>query len=88
MPKLIIRLIGKRKMNEDLAQLPVVHTLESHGVIFPLPIILVANILIQNIGLFELSTYKYQKNIDIALLHGLQGNAYKTWEYENNLLWL
>ena len=42
----------------------------------------------ENIGLFELSKVGAPKTVDVVAVHGLQGDAYKTWEYENGTLWL
>ena len=40
------------------------------------------------IGLFELSTAETFKNVDVVAVHGLQGDAYKTWTHEIGTLWL
>ena len=42
----------------------------------------------KKIGLFELSKAESPKTIDVVAVHGLQGDAFKTWEHENNTLWL
>lgn len=42
----------------------------------------------EKIGLFELSKVGAPKTVDVVAVHGLQGDAYKTWEYENGTLWL
>lgn len=39
-----------------------------------------------NIGLFELSLHGSEKSIDIIAVHGLQGDAYKTWQHDNGWL--
>ena len=88
MPKLITRLIGKGKKNEDSAKSPLPRASGSQGVIAPLPTTLAANVPTQKIGLFELSTNECEKNIDVVAVHGLQGDAYKTWEHDNGSLWL
>lgn len=46
------------------------------------------NISKKKIGMFELSTNEREKTIDVVAVHGLQGDAYKTWEHENSCLWL
>ena len=40
------------------------------------------------IGLFEMSNTETEKTVDVIAVHGLHGNAYKTWEHENGSLWL
>ncbi len=42
----------------------------------------------QNAGLLELLSNETVKNIDVVAAHGLQGDAYKTWEHDNGSLWL
>lgn len=42
----------------------------------------------EEIGLFELSKAEPPKTIDVVAVHGLQGHAFKTWEHENETLWL
>ncbi|SLM40558.1 Tetratricopeptide-like helical domain [Lasallia pustulata] len=42
----------------------------------------------QNIGLFELSKNGERKTVDVVAVHGLQGDAYMTWEHDNGSLWL
>lgn len=42
----------------------------------------------EKIGLFELSYNEGETAIDVVAVHGLQGDAYKTWEHENGSLWL
>ena len=42
----------------------------------------------EKIGLFELSTNESEKTVDVVAVHGLQGDAYKTWEHDNGSLWL
>lgn len=42
----------------------------------------------EKIGLFELSTNESEKTIDVVAVHGLQGDAYRTWEHDNGSLWL
>ena len=41
----------------------------------------------EKIGLFELSEGE-EKTVDIVAVHGLQGDAFKTWQHENGKLWL
>ena len=41
-----------------------------------------------NIGLFELSKNETEKTINVVAVHGLQGDACKTWEHDNGFLWL
>ena len=98
MPKLINKLIGKRKKQEDSTTLPLPGASRSQEALASLPLdntiptlrvtASAANVPKQNIGLFELSTNKFEKNIDIVAVHGLQGDAYKTWEHDNGSLWL
>ena len=98
MPKLINRLIGKGKKKEDSTTLPlpgvsrgqdVLASLPLDDTILTLPVIAsTANVQKQKIGLFELSTNECEKNIDVVAVHGLQGDAYKTWEHDNGSLWL
>ena len=42
----------------------------------------------QKIGLFELSKAEVLKTVDVVAVHGLQGDAYGTWEHECGTLWL
>lgn len=42
----------------------------------------------ESIGLFELSDPSERTTIDVVAVHGLQGDAFKTWEHENGFLWL
>ena len=41
-------------------------------------------------GLFELSSNEdnIEKTLDIVAVHGLQGDAFKTWEHENGSIWI
>ena len=39
-------------------------------------------------GLFDLSKDNAGTSIDIVAVHGLQGDAFKTWEHENGSNWL
>lgn len=39
-------------------------------------------------GLFELYTKNGEETVDVVAVHGLQGDAYKTWEDNNGSLWL
>lgn len=43
---------------------------------------------LEKIGLFELSSEDGEKTVDVVAVHGLQGDAYETWEHENGSLWL
>lgn len=98
MPKLINRLIGKGKKKEDSTTSPLPSASRSQEVLAALPPndtiptlpvrASAANVPTQKIGLFELSTDECEKNIDVVAVHGLQGDAYKTWEHENGSLWL
>ena len=47
-----------------------------------------SNVTPENFGLFELSSQDILKTVDVVAVHGLQGDAYKTWEHENGCLWL
>ncbi|KAL2059175.1 hypothetical protein ABVK25_000467 [Lepraria finkii] len=42
----------------------------------------------ERVGLFELSAGNESKTVDVVAVHGLQGDAFKTWEHENRSLWL
>ena len=42
----------------------------------------------ERVGLFELSASNGPKTVDVVAVHGLQGDAFKTWEDENGSLWL
>lgn len=48
----------------------------------------------QRLGLHPISTNPQRSNVverypvDIIAVHGLNGNAYSTWEHENGTLWL
>lgn len=42
----------------------------------------------ERVGLFELSAGNESKTVDVVAVHGLQGDAFKTWEHENGSLWL
>lgn len=98
MPKLINKLIGKGKKKEDSIILPLPGSSRSQEVLASLPLddtIPTSNIIAsaaivpkQKIGLFELSTNECEKNIDVVAVHGLQGDAFKTWEHDNGSLWL
>ena len=96
MPNLIKRLIGKGKEKETSATLLLSDISSSRGVLAdphrddtistsPVPISTKNK---QNFGLFELSSNETVKNIDVVAVHGLQGDAYKTWEHDNGSLWL
>ena len=39
-------------------------------------------------GLSELSNPEREKTLDIIAVHGLQGDAFKTWQYENGPIWI
>lgn len=98
MPKLVDRFIGKGKKKQEPIKLPLPGASRSQEIISSLPlddtvrtfpdIASAANIPKQNIGLFELSTNECEKKIDVVAVHGLQGDAYKTWEHDNGSLWL
>ncbi len=42
----------------------------------------------ERIGLFELSKAEASKTVDVVAVHGLQGDAFKTWENGHGTLWL
>ena len=42
----------------------------------------------EKVGLFELSNKDGERDVDVVAVHGLQGDAYKTWEHDNGSLWL
>ena len=50
--------------------------------------ILATHVSKEKLGLFELSTNESEKAIDVVAVHGLQGDAYRTWEHDNGSLWL
>ncbi len=96
MPKIINKLIGKGKQRENSATLPLPDISSSQGALaalqlgdtiptLPIPISTKNK---PNIGLFELSTNETEKTIDVVAVHGLQSDAYKTWEHDNGFLWL
>lgn len=39
-------------------------------------------------GLFDLTDRDDAKKVDVVAVHGLQGDAYKTWTHENGSMWL
>ena len=39
-------------------------------------------------GLFELSNPEGKKTVDVVAVHGLQGDAFKTWEHDNGSIWI
>ena len=96
----IKRLIGKgeRKENsillpplesrnqEALAALPIDDTTPTLAA--PRSVANVPKQTIRTVGLIELSTNKSEKVIDLVAVHGLQGDAYQTWEHANGSLWL
>ena len=96
MPKLINKLIGKGKQRENSATLPLPDISSSRGALaglqldatIPTSPIPISTKVKPNIGLFELSTTETEKTIDVVAVHGLQGDAYKTWEHDNGFLWL
>ena len=55
--------------------------------VLPLPLS-VTHVSKEKIGLFELSTHESEKTSVVVAVHGLQGDAYKTWEHDNRSLWL
>lgn len=42
----------------------------------------------ERIGLFDLSKDNAGKAIDVVAVHGLQGDAFKTWQHDNGSIWL
>ena len=74
---------GASRSQEVLAAIPLDDTTPIFPVIASAP-----NVPKQKIGLFELSASECEKNIGVVAVHGLQGDAYKTWEHDNGSLWL
>ncbi len=97
MPNPINRLVGKWKQKESSATLPLpgisssgrgaLAELQQEDTISPSPVP-ISTTNKQNVGLFELSTNETEKTIDVVAVHGLQGDAYKTWKHDNGPLWL
>ena len=91
MPKIIIKLIGKDKRRENSVTFPVLGISSSQGALASLDLDdTILALLIQvflkyklNIGLFELSTNETQKIINVAKIHRLQSDVYKSLENDN-----
>ena len=96
MPNFIEKLIGKGKEKETSATLPLPAISSSQGALADLhlddttstSLVPISTRNKQNVGLFELSSNETVKTIDVVAVHGLQGDAYKTWEHDNGSLWL
>ncbi|MCJ1309721.1 hypothetical protein MMC25_003381 [Agyrium rufum] len=52
------------------------------------PADVVTGIARESIGLIELSSPGADATVDVVAVHGLQGDAYETWEHDNGSLWL
>ncbi len=71
----------KQKKNSTTLPLPDIAALQLDDIIStPVPISATNK---ENIGRFELSKNEIEKTIDVVAVHGLQGDAYKTWEHDN-----
>lgn len=88
------KLFGKSKKKETSTNLSLLDASSSQAAsvdhtipILPVPPS-VRHVSREKIGLFELSTNESEKTVDIVAVHGLQGDAYKTWEHDNGSLWL
>lgn len=88
------KLFGKDKEKETSTNFSSLDALSSQAApvddtipILPIPPS-ATNVLKEKIGLFELSNNEGETTIDIVAVHGLQGDAYKTWEHDNGSLWL
>ena len=94
MPKIINNLIRKSKQKENSATLPLPDILSSQGSLaaldldgtIPTSSILISTKYKPNIRPFELSENETEKAIDVVVVHGLQGDVYKTWENDNDSL--
>ncbi|KAA6409764.1 MAG: kinesin light chain 1 [Lasallia pustulata] len=98
MSKLVKKFLGRARDKNDLTTSPVASTSSNQQ---PLPasrtddassssptLLRTSGVPRQNIGLFELSKNGERKTVDVVGVHGLQGDAYMTWEHDNGSLWL
>ena len=93
MPKILKKLIEKGKKKEILTTSPLTEASGSRETPTTLRLDATSPVPMstkneQQIGMFELSANGSEKLIDVVAVHGLQGDAYKTWEHENGSLWL
>ena len=51
-------------------------------------LLVIANAPREKIGLFEFAQNGERKTVDVVVIHGLQGDAFKTWKHNNGSLWL
>lgn len=77
MSKLIRKVLGREADTTESGSIPVPN-ISSPERVLPR----------ERIGLFDLSKDNDGTSIDIVAVHGLQGDAFKTWEHENGSNWL